>query len=121
MGLRLGGTLALDDVQVRGPRLYLVQDERGLNLTRAVAAKRAATAGGGGSGGGAFTVLLSSLRLTGGFTTLGGRFEEEMISSPETALVYGACGAAVSLGRPWRRRREMSGRHARGAGPGAPG
>ncbi len=37
------------------------------------------------------------LRLTGGFTTLGGRFEEEMISSPETALVYGACAAAVTV------------------------
>ncbi len=37
------------------------------------------------------------LRLTGGFTTLGGRFEEEMISSPETALVYGASGAAVTV------------------------
>ena len=37
------------------------------------------------------------LRLTGGFTTLGGRFEEEMISSPETALRYGASGAAVTV------------------------
>jgi DhnA family fructose-bisphosphate aldolase class Ia len=37
------------------------------------------------------------LRLTGGFTTLGGRFEEEMISSPETALMYGASGAAVTV------------------------
>jgi DhnA family fructose-bisphosphate aldolase class Ia len=37
------------------------------------------------------------LRLTGGFTTLGGRFEEEMISSPETALAYGASGAAVTV------------------------
>ena len=37
------------------------------------------------------------LRLTGGFTTLGGRFEEEMISSPETALVYGASAAAVTV------------------------
>ena len=37
------------------------------------------------------------LRLTGGFTTLGGCFEEEMISSPETALMYGASGAAVTV------------------------
>jgi DhnA family fructose-bisphosphate aldolase class Ia len=37
------------------------------------------------------------LRLTGGFTTLGGRFEEEMISSPEAALMYGAAGAAVTV------------------------
>ena len=37
------------------------------------------------------------LRLTGGFTTLGGRFEEEMISSPETALLYGAAAAAVTV------------------------
>jgi DhnA family fructose-bisphosphate aldolase class Ia len=37
------------------------------------------------------------LRLTGGFTVLGGKFEEEMISSPETALLYGACGAAVTV------------------------
>jgi len=37
------------------------------------------------------------LRLTGGFTVLGGRFEEEMISSPETALCYGAAAAAVTV------------------------
>ena len=37
------------------------------------------------------------LRLTGGFTVLGGRFEEEMISSPETALVYAASAAAVTV------------------------
>jgi DhnA family fructose-bisphosphate aldolase class Ia len=37
------------------------------------------------------------LRLTGGFTVLGGKFEEEMISSPETALLYGAAGAAVTV------------------------
>ena len=37
------------------------------------------------------------LRLTGGFTVLGGKFEEEMISSVETALLYGASGAAVTV------------------------
>jgi DhnA family fructose-bisphosphate aldolase class Ia len=37
------------------------------------------------------------LRLTGGFTVLGAKFEEEMISSPETALLYGAAGAAVTV------------------------
>jgi DhnA family fructose-bisphosphate aldolase class Ia len=37
------------------------------------------------------------LRLTGGFTVLGGRFEEEQISSPETALRYGAAAAAVTV------------------------
>ena len=37
------------------------------------------------------------LRLTGGFTVLGGKFEEELISSPETALAYGAAGAAVTV------------------------
>jgi len=37
------------------------------------------------------------LRLTGGFTVLGGRFEEEQISSPETALRYGAVAAAVTV------------------------
>jgi DhnA family fructose-bisphosphate aldolase class Ia len=37
------------------------------------------------------------LRLTGGFTVLGGTFEEQMISSPETALLYGAAGAAVTV------------------------
>ena len=36
------------------------------------------------------------LRLTGGFTVLGGRFEEEQISTPETALRYGAAAAAVT-------------------------
>ena len=37
------------------------------------------------------------LRLTGGFTVLGGKFEEEMISSVEAALFYGAAGAAVTV------------------------
>jgi fructose-bisphosphate aldolase, class I len=37
------------------------------------------------------------LRLTGGFTVLGGKFEEEVISSPEAALALGACGAAVTV------------------------
>jgi len=37
------------------------------------------------------------LRLTGGFTVLGGRFEEEMISSPQAAIEYGAAGAAVTV------------------------
>jgi DhnA family fructose-bisphosphate aldolase class Ia len=37
------------------------------------------------------------MRLTGGFTVLGGRFEEELITSPETALTYGASGAAVTV------------------------
>ncbi len=37
------------------------------------------------------------LRLTGGFTVLGGKFEEEMITSPETALKYGSAGAAVTV------------------------
>ena len=36
------------------------------------------------------------LRLTGGFTVLGGRFEEEQITTPETALRYGAAAAAVT-------------------------
>jgi DhnA family fructose-bisphosphate aldolase class Ia len=37
------------------------------------------------------------LRLSGGFTVLGGRFEEEQISGPETALRYGAAAAAVTV------------------------
>ncbi|MBN2551326.1 MAG: fructose-bisphosphate aldolase [Spirochaetales bacterium] len=37
------------------------------------------------------------LRLSGGFTVLGGRFEEEQISSPETALRYDAAAAAVTV------------------------
>jgi DhnA family fructose-bisphosphate aldolase class Ia len=37
------------------------------------------------------------MRLTGGFTVLGGGFEEEQISSAETALRYGASAAAVSV------------------------
>jgi DhnA family fructose-bisphosphate aldolase class Ia len=37
------------------------------------------------------------LRLTGGFTILGGKFEEEQISTPETALRYGAAAAAVTV------------------------
>jgi DhnA family fructose-bisphosphate aldolase class Ia len=37
------------------------------------------------------------LRLTGGFTVLGGKFEEEIISSPEAALAFGAAAAAVTV------------------------
>lgn len=37
------------------------------------------------------------LRLTGGFTILGGEFEEELISSAETSLLYGASGAAATV------------------------
>ena len=37
------------------------------------------------------------LRMTGGFTVLGGGFEEEMITSTETALKYGSVGAAVTV------------------------
>lgn len=37
------------------------------------------------------------LRLTGGFTVLGGGFEEQRISSPETALRYGAAAAGVTV------------------------
>ena len=37
------------------------------------------------------------LRLTGGFTVLGGKFEEEVISSPEAALAMGAAGAVVTV------------------------
>jgi DhnA family fructose-bisphosphate aldolase class Ia len=37
------------------------------------------------------------MRLTGGFTVLGGKFEEEVISSPEAALAMGAAGAAVTV------------------------
>ena len=37
------------------------------------------------------------LRITGGFTTLGGKFEEQVISSVETALQYGAACAAVTV------------------------
>lgn len=37
------------------------------------------------------------LRLTGGFTVLGGKFEEEMIVEPETALAYGASCAAITV------------------------
>jgi len=37
------------------------------------------------------------LRVTGGFTTLAGKFEEEVISSVEAALLYGACGVAATV------------------------
>jgi DhnA family fructose-bisphosphate aldolase class Ia len=37
------------------------------------------------------------MRLSGGFTVLGGKFEEEIISSVETALRYGAIGTAVTV------------------------
>jgi DhnA family fructose-bisphosphate aldolase class Ia len=37
------------------------------------------------------------MRLTGGFTVLGGKFEEELISSPEAALAMGAAGVVVTV------------------------
>jgi DhnA family fructose-bisphosphate aldolase class Ia len=37
------------------------------------------------------------LRLTGGFTVLGGGFEEELICEPETASAYGAAGVAITV------------------------
>jgi DhnA family fructose-bisphosphate aldolase class Ia len=37
------------------------------------------------------------LRLTGGFTMLGGKFEEQQISGPETALRYAAAAAVVTV------------------------
>jgi len=37
------------------------------------------------------------LRLTGGFTVLGGKFQEEMIVEPETAISYGASCAAITV------------------------
>jgi len=37
------------------------------------------------------------LRLTGGFTVLGGKYEEEMIVEPETAIAYGATCAAITV------------------------
>jgi DhnA family fructose-bisphosphate aldolase class Ia len=37
------------------------------------------------------------LRLSGGFTVLGGKFEEEIISSPEAALALGAAAVAVTV------------------------
>lgn len=37
------------------------------------------------------------IRITGGFTTLGGRFEETMISSVQHILKLGASGAAVTV------------------------
>ncbi|NOY08541.1 MAG: fructose-bisphosphate aldolase [Spirochaetes bacterium] len=37
------------------------------------------------------------LRLTGGFTTLGGKFEEELVSSVESALMYNSSGVAVTV------------------------
>ncbi len=37
------------------------------------------------------------LRLTGGFTTLGGKFEEQVISTVESALLYGASAVAATV------------------------
>lgn len=42
-----------------------------------------------------FTALV--LRLTGGFTVLGGKFEEELVVEPETAIAYGASCAAITV------------------------
>ncbi|MFZ4616052.1 MAG: class I fructose-bisphosphate aldolase [Rectinemataceae bacterium] len=41
--------------------------------------------------------LSAVLRITGGFTVLGGKFEEELISSPESALALGATAVAVTV------------------------
>ena len=38
-----------------------------------------------------------ALRLSGGFTVLGGKFEEQIITSPETAIAYGASCAAITV------------------------
>jgi DhnA family fructose-bisphosphate aldolase class Ia len=37
------------------------------------------------------------LRLTGGFTVLGGGFEEELVCEPATAAAYGAAGVAMTV------------------------
>ncbi len=37
------------------------------------------------------------LRLSGGFTVLGGKFQEEMVVEPETAVAYGASCAAITV------------------------
>ncbi|MGB9835057.1 MAG: class I fructose-bisphosphate aldolase [bacterium] len=37
------------------------------------------------------------MRLSGGFTVLRGKFEEELISTVEAALRFGACGVAVTV------------------------
>lgn len=37
------------------------------------------------------------LRLTGGFTVLGGGFQEELLVEPETAIAYGATCAAITV------------------------
>ncbi|MEM3448580.1 MAG: 2-amino-3,7-dideoxy-D-threo-hept-6-ulosonate synthase [Nitrososphaerota archaeon] len=37
------------------------------------------------------------MRLSGGFTILRGKFEEELISTVEAALRFGACGVAVTV------------------------
>lgn len=37
------------------------------------------------------------LRVSGGFTTLGGRFEEELLESADTALFWGADAAAITV------------------------
>jgi DhnA family fructose-bisphosphate aldolase class Ia len=37
------------------------------------------------------------LRLTGGFTVLGGQFEERIVADPATAVAYGASCAAVTV------------------------
>lgn len=48
------------------------------------------------------------LRLTGGFTVLGGSFEEEMICSPRTAVSYGADCVAMTVKFGHRREGEFT-------------
>lgn len=48
------------------------------------------------------------LRLTGGFTVLGGGFEEELICAPSTAIAYGADGVAMTVKFGHRREGEFT-------------
>ncbi len=48
------------------------------------------------------------LRLTGGFTVLGGAFEEELICDPDTAVSYGAAAVAMTVKSGHRREGEFT-------------
>ncbi len=48
------------------------------------------------------------LRLTGGFTVLGGGFEEELICAPSTAMAYGADAVAMTVKFGHRREGEFT-------------
>jgi DhnA family fructose-bisphosphate aldolase class Ia len=91
--------VALDHGGIAGPIAGIVKPAEVLRACReggadSILATRGVVTAAEGEWDRSISVIL---RLTGGFTVLGGKFEEELISSPEAALALGAAGAAVTV------------------------